>query len=210
MGTAGLGDVLAPKQLPASGWSEVATGIDFSCGLRGGQALCWGYNAHGQLGRQSASSPDATPTAIAITTSFVKIAVGARHVCGVTAAGMMQCWGHNDVGQLGDGTATDRTTPVTVRGEWTAISLGERHSCGLQGGALFCWGSNAYAQLGTPMALDQLGPVRIGTFDDWEQVAAGQFHTCATRAGSVYCWGSQQFGAVGDGAAWRAELARVH
>jgi alpha-tubulin suppressor-like RCC1 family protein len=36
------------------------------------------------------------------------------HACAVTSGGAAYCWGWNYVGQLGDGSITDRLTPVAV------------------------------------------------------------------------------------------------
>ena len=42
------------------------------------------------------------------------IAAGSSHTCALTTAGAVQCWGSNSNGQLGDGTGTQRLTPVPV------------------------------------------------------------------------------------------------
>jgi alpha-tubulin suppressor-like RCC1 family protein len=39
------------------------------------------------------------------------------HSCGITQAGEAVCWGDNVAGQLGDGTKTNRFTPVKVIGQ---------------------------------------------------------------------------------------------
>jgi alpha-tubulin suppressor-like RCC1 family protein len=48
--------------------------------------------------------------------SFSGVTTGQAHTCGVTAAGAAYCWGANGWGQLGDGTTTNRVTPVLVAG----------------------------------------------------------------------------------------------
>src|ERR1051326_9630818 len=48
--------------------------------------------------------------------SFVEISAGFGHSCGRTQNGAVYCWGDNSVGQLGDGTTTDRPVPTLVAG----------------------------------------------------------------------------------------------
>ena len=43
-----------------------------------------------------------------------QISAGATHSCGMTPAGVVYCWGSNPSGQLGDGSTTERDTPVSV------------------------------------------------------------------------------------------------
>jgi alpha-tubulin suppressor-like RCC1 family protein len=54
-------------------------------------------------------------------------------------------------GQLGDGTTSDRDTPVRVAGGSTfaAISVSGAHTCGTSpAGEVACWGFNVQGQLG--------------------------------------------------------------
>ncbi|MCX7789531.1 MAG: RCC1 domain-containing protein, partial [Chloroflexaceae bacterium] len=54
--------------------------------------------------------PPATALQHIVTTqtiSFVQIAAGGSHTCGLTNTGLVYCWGWNAYGQLGDGTRTD-------------------------------------------------------------------------------------------------------
>jgi alpha-tubulin suppressor-like RCC1 family protein len=96
-------------------YSTVQPGTAHTCGLTlAGVAFCWGSNAVGQLGRVGSFSE--TPVRVAGNLVFEGISVAAAggHTCGVTAGDRIYCWGANNRGQLGDGTRTNRFTPVAV------------------------------------------------------------------------------------------------
>lgn len=79
------------------------------------------------------------------------IATGNVHTCQVRPDGTSQCWGANSFGQLGDGTLTNRTLPVTVTGLTDATSVvgGILYTCALRAtGTVQCWGLNSAGQLG--------------------------------------------------------------
>ncbi|MBK6534769.1 MAG: hypothetical protein IPF99_36100 [Deltaproteobacteria bacterium] len=57
--------------------------------------------------------------------------------------GTVQCWGANDLGQLGDGSTTTRLSPVMVMGLSNAVEIaaGYNHTCArLMDGSVRCWG----------------------------------------------------------------------
>ena len=94
----------------------------------------------------------------------VEIAAGAQHSCARVETGRVHCWGRNNYGQLGDGTTTNRLTPVQLQGltAVTQIAAGSRHSCVLRGtGRVFCWGSNGQGQLGSGTTVDEWTPIRV-------------------------------------------------
>ncbi len=93
---------------------EVAVGRFHACALRqGGEVVCWGGNAFGQLGDGTTVNRPA-PAAVPGIGSVARIAAGSRHTCVVTVAGAVLCWGSNADGQLGDGTTVSRTRPGAV------------------------------------------------------------------------------------------------
>ena len=59
---------------------------------------------------------------------------GDSHTLAVRSDGTLWAWGHNDTGQLGDGTTTDRWEPVRVGADtrWAAVSAGFAHTVGLR------------------------------------------------------------------------------
>ena len=138
---------------------------------------------------------------------IASIATGALHTCAVTTSGGVKCWGYNAYGQMGDGTTTNRTTPVNVSGLTSgvaSISAGTHHTCAVttSGGAK-CWGYNAYGQMGdgTFDYADRTTPVDVsGLTSGVASISTGALHTCAvTTSGGAKCWGYNQDGQLGDG-----------
>jgi len=194
----GDGPVLALTPVVIAGVAEaiaVAVGWGHMCALRAdGTVLCWGWNTNGQVGDGTASGAYTVPPAVVAGASdVVQIATGQRHTCAVTAAGAVLCWGANEDGQLGDGTAgVDRLSPVAVSGlaDATSVVAGARHTCAIRRtGAVACWG----APFGP-------SPVVVVGAEGASQLSAGAEHTCGLRAdGSAVCWGANAQGQLGDG-----------
>lgn len=132
---------------------------------------------------------------------------GGLHTCAVEDDGAVQCWGANDLGQLGNGTTAASTRPEAVLGITTArsVSAGNSHTCALiHDGSVRCWGNNGNGQLGngttSPPSPPALAPVTVVGLDDATAIAAGGFHTCALREdATVACWGKNGTGQLGDG-----------
>jgi alpha-tubulin suppressor-like RCC1 family protein len=85
-------------------------------------------------------------------------------VCGIKS-GELYCWGSNILGQLGNGTNgygsnTDTPEKIGEFSNWTDISTGAGHSCGIRDSKFYCWGSNGDGQLGNGKAWE-LTPVEV-------------------------------------------------
>ncbi|MEP6710471.1 MAG: hypothetical protein ABJA64_02025 [Candidatus Saccharibacteria bacterium] len=119
-------------------WTTCAIG---SNGVYAGNVYCWGYNNAGQLGNgtvsgvtpangvtpSTANKPVAPSAMVQVTGALtgktvVKLTSGNDHFCAMTASGASYCWGRNDHGQLGDGTTTNRSSPVRT-GVPVAVTL---------------------------------------------------------------------------------------
>ncbi|HEX4419207.1 MAG TPA: hypothetical protein VH165_14950, partial [Kofleriaceae bacterium] len=80
-------------------------------------------------------------------TCATAVATGDNHACAIRSDGTAWCWGRNSHGELGDGSTTDRVSPVEVTAmslpKLTAISGGGEHTCAIGADhSVWCWGRN--------------------------------------------------------------------
>jgi cysteine-rich repeat protein len=214
-------------------WEPVTVAsFDHSCAVgANGSVRCWGYNGHGALGlgdtvdRGSAvNQMGASLPAVQIDSNHKAqtVAVGQSFSCALLEGGSVKCWGHNEDGELGQGTSDDRGDDAGEMGDnlkavdlgpshtARAIGAGNFHACALlDDNTVKCWGYNAYGQLGlghTHSIGDQPGElgaalpaVPLGSNRFAKAIALGRFHTCALLDdASVKCWGSNESGELGN------------
>ncbi len=185
----------------------IAAGARHVCfTVNDGTLTCFGENTHGQLGRGNTDPATAlAPATLAGT--FSALALGANHSCAVADDGLY-CWGLNDDGQLGIGSAgQDQLTPTLVSDKLLRVAAGSSHTCAIHvdNGGVYCWGNNADSQLGVAGVPSSNVPVPSGFGQGATAglqavaVATGERHSCAlTDAGAVWCWGSNSDGQLGD------------
>jgi len=134
---------------------------------------------------------------------FKAICAGYFHTIAIKTDGSLWAWGQNTFGQLGDGTTTDRNSPVQIgtATNWASISAGYYHTIATKtDGTMWAWGYNYEGELGDGTNADKNSPIQIGTATNWASISAGQNHTIAIKTnGSLWAWGSNQLGQLGDG-----------
>jgi alpha-tubulin suppressor-like RCC1 family protein len=198
----------------ALSFRQVSAGASHTCGVTSDElAYCWGANDGGQLGNGTDIGPEVCqtyyvcgtrPVAVVGGLRFRQVSAGPSHTCGVTVEELAYCWGSNGLGQLGDGTRTDRQAPTPVAGglRFRQVSAGSNgYTCGLTTeGQAYCWGENWGGQLGDGTLTYRITPVAVlHTWRRYRQISTGHHTTCAvSTADEAFCWGWNRYGAVGD------------
>ncbi len=181
----------------------VSAGYHFSVALMpDGTVYQWG------IGRVIGSSY--TPQLIPDFSNVVALSCGWDHALALKSDGAVWAWGKNDLGQVGDGSTSNRSSPVQVTGlsNIVAVSGGDAHSSALGAdGTVWKWGKNDVGELGngTTNATANPVPLRILTdnygsgFSNVVMMAARDYHNIAVKAdGSVWQWGANDQGQCGD------------
>jgi hypothetical protein len=117
LGTAGNG-FRVPQPIDINPWvtqnfTSISAGQNFTCGVAGGVAVCWGLNASGQLG--NGTFENQTLQAPVASLPFVSsVSVGAAFACAKSGP-VIYCWGANGSQQLGVGTTGFVAHPLPVQ-----------------------------------------------------------------------------------------------
>lgn len=123
--------------------------------------------------------------------SATRISAQSNSTCADMANGTVQCFGTNWQGELGNGTTTNSSVPVTVGGGMAlhGVSMGEHHACALDtSGNAVCWGNGV------------LNPTPVASPVPFMSLASGDLHTCGIGVdGHIYCWGNNTYGQIGAG-----------
>ena len=205
--TNGPANALSTQPAASAAHTQIAAADYHSLAVKAdGSLWSWGYNGQGQLGDGTTISQYAP---VKVMDGVASVAAGGYHAGGargyyslaIKTDGSLWAWGYNGFGQLGDGTKTNRPTPVKVMDGAVSAAAGHDHALAVKSdGSLWAWGYNGDGQLGDGTETDQLIPVKI--MDDVASVAAGGNHSLAVKSdGSLWAWGHNDYGQLGDGTA---------
>ncbi|MBI5508167.1 MAG: cadherin-like domain-containing protein [Deltaproteobacteria bacterium] len=194
-------------------WSQVTAGYAVSAAVKqDGTSWTWGAGASGQLGDgcvvgvtcaargfpgQVVGEDGVQPDA-----DWAAVAAQAETLLLRKRAGSLWAVGYDGHGELGDGSATDRSRVgrIGVAADWIGLAAGVFHALAVRETAgFFAWGMNRDGALGNGEAFLE-SPTRVDGSTDWAAVAAGRAHALATKTdGSLWAWGANADGELGDG-----------
>ena len=102
------------------------------------------------------------PQKIGSLTNWTDVGAGEYHGCGIES-GELYCWGSNWSWQGGNGDPNydvmHEPEKIDTNTDWTQVSGGYEHSCGVRTNELYCWGGGYY---------DQVAPGPAGNSADYQ------------------------------------------
>jgi alpha-tubulin suppressor-like RCC1 family protein len=150
------------------------------------ETYCWGLNTRGQVLPGGPSPSVGTPVMVSAN-AHVQLAAGRQHTCGRLTDGTIECWGNDDLGQLG--TAAD------LHRVWTYLAAGGDTTCGIVDEQLHCWGQLVTRHTAQPT------PIASPQMVKWQKVTVGT-NAVLAAVESEEGWQLYGFGnrcALGDG-----------
>jgi alpha-tubulin suppressor-like RCC1 family protein len=185
IGQLGLGNqtnISSPVQVGSlTNWLYIACGYyNVIARKTDGTLWSWGEGEVGGLGLGNTTNYS-SPKQVGALTNWAIPKAGIRAFSFATKTdGTLWSWGRNNFGQLGDGTTTNRSSPVQIGAltNWSSISGGQLFASATKtDGTLWTWGQNNNAQLGQGDTTDRSSPVQVGSLTNWDAVSCGAAHS---------------------------------
>ncbi|MCW5983297.1 MAG: choice-of-anchor D domain-containing protein [Bryobacteraceae bacterium] len=186
--------------------NAVAVAASESCSLalrRDGTLWAWGGLHYYSSSCVPSAASMGVPAPAPGLNGVVAVSAGSEHRLVLKSDGTVWGWGKNYDGQLGDGSRTNRDTPIQVNGLGgvLAVSAGGVHSLALtKDGFVWAWGGNIWGQLGNGSTDYEIHvPAMVTALNGVVAIAAGARHSLALKSdGSVWAWGNNFSGEVGN------------
>jgi alpha-tubulin suppressor-like RCC1 family protein len=187
-------------------WKQVSIGqFKHGAGIKtDGTLWTWGFNRDGTLGNASIIDTSTPVTTFAGGTDWKQVSSGGYYIAAIKTDGTLWTWGYGGVGNLGNFSTSDCSTPVTTFAggtDWKQVSSGYKHTAAVKtDGTLWTWGKgDDNGQLGNGYYIRASTPVTTfagGT--NWKQVSCGYQDTVAAikTDGTLWMWGE---GGLGNG-----------
>ncbi|MEO1231196.1 MAG: hypothetical protein AAFZ18_20060, partial [Myxococcota bacterium] len=187
-------------------WSQPSVRGRHACATTStGRAFCWGRAKEGQVGAFDADAVPLVSRTPASVATFLAVAVGERHSCGLAVSRRLRCWGRNQRGQTG----RDPTTDMVYRpenagvGTYLDVAAAKSATCAVRtDGQLRCAGDNSSNRFGLAQGASSIVSafVPVEGISDVRDIEMGADHQCAlTSDDRLLCWGANPDGQLGVG-----------
>jgi alpha-tubulin suppressor-like RCC1 family protein len=187
-----------------TGAIDIAVSSETSCAVLSDKTVkCWGKNDYGELANGTYGGDSPSPVTIAGLSNVASIEGWYSGLCVILVDKTLRCWGSGFGGRLGDGTESNRATPVNPGlTNVVKISIGGYHTCAVtSSGALYCWGRNGSGELGQGSSGSvNSSPLLVSSITNVIDVVTPDFASCALLSDqTVKCWGHNGDGRAGAG-----------
>ncbi len=189
-------------------WSVVASGGNHTIGIKLSDGTCWAWGraAEGEIGDNQIASSRSSPVSVVGGYLFSDVACGSSTTCAIQASdGRLYGWGANTVGQIGDNTTTNQSSPVSVVDTASYIKIygSDNTFMAIRGadGTAWGWGAGAAGCLGNNSISNASTPVSVLGNISFIQIARGASHNIGIKGsdGTAWAWGSDVYGELGQG-----------
>lgn len=178
-----------------------------------GAVYAWGSQGFfGSLGDGTVTHPGAgymTQTSIS---NVAKVFAGRGGGGAIKTDGTLWLWGRGDRGQLGQGDAIHRSTPVQVGSDtdWVTGSVGGLFCAFIKDDdTMWMWGQGNNGQQGNGGTANVSSPVQLGGAE-WKSVVCSYETVSAVKTdGTLWSWGRGLRGERGDGTTVQNQLTPV-
>jgi len=177
-------------------WSSVSANHQTAAVKMDGTLWLWGRNYQGQLGDNTATNKSSPVQTVAFGTNWKQVSCGSSYTSCVKNDGTLWLWGYNNSCQLGDNTATNRSSPVQTIAYGTNwkqvcatpmglfISFGYHTVATKTDGTLWTWGYNPDGRLGDNTTTNRSSPVQTILYgQNWKSISCGYGFTAAIKDG---------------------------
>ena len=175
------------------------------CGSGGAKFFqSWNLNIIWSINPKFSTSP------VSAAGQFFDIDAGGYHTLALKENNQAWAWGRNDLGQLGDNSLTNKSSPVSVytTHKFVDISAGEQHSLAMKADGTICtWGAGDWGKLlwtedenprSTPTCGVIGGILCVPFLPNTGNYAHSTYMECGTQF-IAWTWGCNTDGKLGDG-----------
>ena len=168
-----------------------------------GTLWMWGDADYGILGDNTRTDKSSPVQTVAAGTNWTQVSVGTYfHTVAIKTDGTLWGWGLNQNGSVGDGTSTQRSSPVQTSSggnNWKQASAGHAATVAIKtDGTLWTWGSGSDGQLGDGTTTSKNAPGQVGSNTNWKQVSNNYYASAAVKTdGTLWVWGANLDGVLG-------------
>ena len=178
LGNNSINSQSSPIQILGGGinWKQVSQSGYYTLAVKtNGTLWTWGTNINGCLGDNTTVSKSSPVQTIAYGTNWNQVSGSGNYFTAATKTdGTLWCWGTNYVGEIGDNTTIDRSSPVQTISygtNWLEVYCGTSSVHAIKtDGSVWNWGGNSNGDLGDNTNTNRSSPVQTIMNGTWIKI----------------------------------------